>query len=141
MKRLAVPLLALALFTMLVAPAVAQTPEPIKVQTGIYWIILAERGPNWKSQATDEGAKTKMTAIQNLRNAIVDGEVIIGGLVIDDVAADFVMIVKAEDENKLRAQIASLPTVKNGFYKPRTCLLQAPLGLKLEPVPLSSAGK
>ena len=137
MKRLAATLLALVLVAILVAPAAAQT----KYESGVYWIILVEHGPNWKSQATDEGAKRKMAAIQGLRESIIDGEIIIAGLVIDDMAADFVIIVKADDENKLRAQIANSANVKNGHYKARTLAWHAPKGLKLEPIPIPGTGQ
>ena len=137
MKRLAATLLALVLVAILVAPAASQT----KYESGVYWVILVEHGPNWKSQATDEGAKKKMAAIQGLRESILEGEIIIGGLVIDDVAADFVLIVRADDENKLRQQIANAPNVKSGFYKARTLAWHAPKGLKLEPIPIPGTGQ
>ncbi|RKZ18952.1 hypothetical protein DRQ50_03095 [bacterium] len=134
MKRLVAPLLVLALLVSVLLPgtAVAQS----KYESGLYWIVLVEHGPNWQSQSTEVGAQKKMQAINGLKNAIGEGAIITAGLVVDDVAADFVMIVSEGHETVVRRALKSSPLVQSGFYKMRALAWHAPKGLKLEPIPL-----
>jgi uncharacterized protein YciI len=135
MKRLIAPLLVLAVLVSALAPAVALAQS--KYESDLYFIVLAERGPTWKPQSTEDGLKKKMQAIEGLKKALGEGNIVIAGLVVDDVAADFVMIVDAENEMAVREALKNAPLVKEGFYKLRSLAWQAPKGLKLEPVPLN----
>ena len=134
MKRIAAPLLVLVLLAVL-AP-LAQAQGEARYESDLYYIILAEHGPNWKSQNTEDWAKKKMQAIAGLKNQIGEGNIIIAGLVVDDLAADFVMIASVKKESELREVLENAPLIKEGFYKVRTLAWHAPKGLKLVPTPL-----
>lgn len=134
MKRLVAPLLVLALLVSVALPGTALAQS--KYESGLYWIVLVEHGPNWKSQSSEEGAKKKMQAINGLKEAIGEGHIITAGLVVDDLDAEFVMIVNEEAEMVVREALKNSPLVKEGFYKLRALTWHAPKGLKLIPVPL-----
>lgn len=134
MKRLVAPLLVLAVVVSALAPTAVLAQS--KYESDLYFIVLAEHGPNWKPQSTEDGLKKKMQAIENLKKVIGSSEVITAGLVIDDVDADFVLIINVENEAAVREALQKAPLVQEGFYKVRTLAWQAPKGLKLDPVPL-----
>ena len=134
MKRLVAPLLVLALLVsvFLTGAAVAQS----QYESGLYWIVLVEHGPNWQSQSSEEGAKKKMQAINGLKEAIGEGHINPAGLVVADIDADFVMIVDEESEMVVREFLKNSKLVNEGFYKLRALAWHAPKGLTLVPVPL-----
>jgi hypothetical protein len=137
MKRSIAIALTFALLSALALPLVvlAQPGVTEKVEFANYYVILAMRGPNWKSQNTEEGFETRMKVMDSLKQSILSGEVIIAGIVNDDSGADFIMIVETDDEMGLRKLLKEAPVVKSGFYKISGYTWFAPKGLKLEMVP------
>jgi len=136
MKRAVLSVLAAVLLAAAAMPAIALAQmEPTKVEFGTYFIVFANRGPNWKPQTDDEGMDVRMQVIEGLRKSVESGEMIIAGLVNDGSGYEFVAIFQTEDEGALRAALKNAPNVKNGFFKLEGHPMFAPLGLKLEPIP------
>ena len=136
MKRTVLSALAAILLAAAIAPTVVLAQmEPTKVEFGTYFIIFANRGPNWKPQTDDEAMDVRMEVIANLRKSVEAGDMIIAGLVNDASGYEFVAIFQTEDEGVLRSALKNAPNVKNGFFKLEGHPMFAPLGLKLEPIP------
>ena len=109
-------------------------PEPTKVEFASYFVIFAERGPNWKPQTDEEGMKVRMEVVENLKKAFKSGQIIIAGVVNDGSGAEFIAIIQTEDEMGMHKMLQEVPNVANGFFKLRIHSWYAPAGLKLEPI-------
>ncbi len=136
MKRTVVSALAVALLVAVVVPAALAQPAPSKAEFGDYWVVLAERGPNWQPQTTEAGAQAPLDVIANLQKAFTNGEIITAGLVTDGSGVEFIMLIESSDAGALRQKIENANDVKDGFYNVTIHDWRAPKGLKLVPVPL-----
>lgn len=123
------------LFLSLLLTGTALANEQSKVEFAPYAVVLAERGPNYKNLSSDESMDLRMEVIGNLKKALQAGEIVIAGLVTDG-SAEFIMIVRTDDEQAVRELLKNSPNVKNGNFKLRAYSWYAPAGLKLEPIPL-----
>lgn len=131
MKRFAVASLLVAL-----CAGVALAQGQTKVEFANYYVVLAERGPTWQPQGDQRGMEVRMEVIEGLKKLLADNdEVIIAGLVNDESGAEFIMIVRTEDEMEMRKELQNAPNVANGFFNLRIHSWRAPAGLKLEMVP------
>jgi len=133
-RRVIIPVLAVLAASVAVA-AVAQTGQT-KVEFANYYVVFAERGPTWVPQTNEKGVEVRMEVIENLKKALREkDEVIIAGLVNDESGAEFIMILRTEDEMGMRELLQNGKNVANGFYKLRIHSWRAPAGLKLETIP------
>jgi len=113
-------------------PAIAQD----KVEFASYFVVYAEKGPNWKPQTDVDGMDVRLEILENLKTLLTQhSDLIIAGLVNDGSEAEFIMIFQTEDEMGLRDLLKNAKNVKNGFYKPRGHSFHGPAGLKLETIP------
>ena len=136
MKRTLVSALALAVLVAALTAVAADKPTPSKAEFGDYWVVIAQRGPNWKPQTDQAGMDVRLEVISALQQAFVNGEMITAGIVTDDSGAEFIALLEATDEGAMRQKIESAKHVKDGFYKVTIYDWNAPKGLKLVPVPL-----
>lgn len=131
MKRFAVASLLVAL-----CAGIALAQGQTKVEFANYYVVLAERGPTWQPQGDQRGMEVRMEVIEGLKKLLADNdEVIIAGLVNDESGAEFIMIVRTEDEMEMRKELQNAKNVANGFFNLRIHSWRAPAGLKLEMVP------
>jgi hypothetical protein len=107
-------------------------PEQTKVEFASYYVVFAERGPNWKPQSDEEGWKVRMEVAESLKKGLKNGQVIIAGVVNDGSGAEFIAIIQTEDEAGMRKMLQESKNVANGFFKLRIHSWFAPAGLKLE---------
>jgi hypothetical protein len=113
--------------------ALAQNPvdevAPKKQVMQMYHIALARKGPNWKSQNTDEGMDLRMEIIQNIRKAAQAGLIVSAGLVNDETDVEFIIILDVETKTEAYNILMNAKNVKNGAYTPTIYSWFAPKGL------------
>lgn len=136
MKRIVLCALTAGLLMAAVAPAALAQPAPSKAEFGDYWVVLAERGPNWQPQDTEAGAQAPLDVIAALQKSFTNGEIITAGLVTDGSGVEFIALIESSDEGAMRQKLENAKHVKDGFYKLTIHDWRAPKGLKLVPVPL-----
>jgi len=132
MKRTIILMLALFVFTT-VGSALAQNPVDevaSKKQTmRMYHIVLVEKGPNWKSQNTEEGMDVRMEIIKNIGDSARSGLIISAGLVNDETNVEFILIFDVETKTEAYNLMHSAKNVKNGYFTPVIYSYFAPKGL------------
>ncbi|MFT5233895.1 MAG: hypothetical protein ACI9UK_002179 [Candidatus Krumholzibacteriia bacterium] len=125
-------LMATALFA---TPVLAQEGEtaadkPLpKQEMQMFQIVLAKRGPNWKSQNTDGGMDARMQVIQSVRDAAQAGRLISAGLVSDETDVEFIFIFDVEFKGEVYDRVMNAPLVKSGFFKVEIYSYFGPQGL------------
>lgn len=116
--------------------ALAQTPAdeaaPKKQVLQMYHIALAQKGPNWKSQNTDEGMDLRMEIIANIRKAAEAGLIVSAGLVNDETDVEFIIILDVETKTEAYNILMNAKNVKNGAYTPTIYSWFAPKGLMFQ---------
>jgi hypothetical protein len=116
--------------------ALAQNPvdevAPKKQVMQMYQIVLAQQGPNWKSQASQEGMDVRMQVIEGIRKAAKEGWIISAGLVNDETPVEFIIILDVETKTEAYNLIHQAPNVKNGFFSPMIYSYFAPKGLAFQ---------
>jgi len=131
MKRFVI-LLAVALFMLsLTVPAVAQEKAK-SVPMQMYHVIMVKNGPNWKSQATQEGVDARMQVISNIRKGAKEGLVVTAGLVNDETDVEFIIIVNVETKYEAIQIMESSPSYKSGMFKADIYSMFAPKGLVVD---------
>ena len=132
MKRLIMLLMVLAILTSY-GVALAQTPvdevAPKKQVMQMYHIVMAQKGPNWKSQNTEEGMDLRMQVIEGIRTLATEGLVVSAGLVNDETDVEFILIFDVETKTEAYNLVHSAPNVKNGQFTPMIYSWFAPKGL------------
>ncbi len=132
MKRTLILMLALFVFTT-VGSALAQNPvdevAPKKQTMQMYHIVLVERGPNWKSQNTEEGMDVRMEIIENIGKSAKTGIIISAGLVNDETSAEFILILDVETKTEAHNLMYTAKNVKNGYFSVTIYSYFAPKGL------------
>ena len=135
MKRTIILMLALFVFTT-VGSALAQNPvdevAPKKQVMQMYHIALAQKGPNWKSQNTDEGMDLRMEVIGNIRKGAEAGLIVSAGLVNDETDVEFIIILDVETKTEAFNILMNAKNVKNGVYTPTIYSWFAPKGLAFQ---------
>jgi len=116
--------------------ALAQNPvdevAPKKQTMQMYHIVMAQKGPNWKSQNTEEGLDVRMQVIENIRKAAMEGLIVSAGLVNDETNVEFILIMDVETKTEAYNLIMEAKRVKDGFFTPMIYSYFAPKGLAFQ---------
>mgnify|MGYP001819836580 FL=1 len=135
MKRLIMLLMALAILSSYGA-ALAQNPvdevAPQKQKMKMYQVVLVQKGPNWKSQNTEEGMDIRMEIIDNIRKAAQEGWIVSAGLVNDETDVEFILIFDIETKTEAYNVLHQAKNVKNGYYTPTIYSMFAPEGVSFQ---------
>jgi hypothetical protein len=116
--------------------ALAQDPvdevAPKKQVMQMYHIAMVQKGPNWKSQNTEEGMDIRMEIIGNIRKAAEAGLIVSAGLVNDETPVEFILILDVETKTEAYNILMNAKRVKDGFYSPTIYSWFAPKGLAFQ---------
>ena len=113
--------------------ALAEEAKEIpKQEMQMYHIVLAEHGPNWKSQGTEGGMDVRMQVINGIKKGAKDGLIVSAGLVNDETDVEFIIIFNVETKGEAYKIVHSSPNVKNGFFSPMIYSYFAPKGLEFQ---------
>ncbi len=127
MKRTLLVTLLLTVVTMFALPL--QAEELPKQKLKMYHIVMAKKGPNWKSQGSEAGMDVRMQVIDGIRAAAKSGLLISAGLVNDETDVEFIFIFDIETKTEAYNLIMQANNVKNGFFTPEIYSYFAPEGL------------
>jgi hypothetical protein len=108
------------------------TEKPKSAPMKMYHIVMAQKGPNWKSQNSEEGMDARMRVIEGLREGARQGVVISAGLVNDETNVEFIIILDVETKTEAYNLINAGKLVKNGFFTPLIYSYFAPDGLTVK---------
>ncbi len=132
MKRTIILLLTLFVFTT-VGSAFAENPvdkvAPKKQAMQMYHIALVKKGPNWKSQNSEEGMDIRMQVIEGIKKAAHSGLIISAGLVNDETPVEFILILDVETKTEAYNILQKAKNVSNGFFSLDIYSYFAPEGL------------
>jgi hypothetical protein len=128
MKRFVSLFLVVAVLAMAL-PVLAQEEAPPKQKMKMYHVVIAKKGPNWKSQNTDEGMDIRMRIIENVRKGAMDGTIVSAGLVNDETDAEFIIIFDIETKTEIYNIMQQAETIKSGQYVVDAYSWFAPEGL------------
>ena len=135
MKRSIMLLMLIAILSSYGA-ALAQSPvdevAPKKQVMQMYHIVMVQRGPNWKSQNTQEGMDVRMQVIEGIRKAAQSGLVVSAGLVNDETQVEFILILDVETKTEAYNIIQKSKRVKDGFFSAMIYSYFAPKGLAFQ---------
>ena len=116
--------------------ALAQNPvdevAPKKQVMQMYHIVMAQKGPNWKSQNTEEGMDVRMQVIEGIRKGAQAGLIVSAGLVNDETNVEFILILDVETKTEAYNIIMNAKRVKDGYYTPMIYSYFAPKGLAFQ---------
>lgn len=116
--------------------ALAQNPvnevAPKKQTMQMYHIVMVQKGPNWKSQNSEEGMDVRMQVIENIRKAAQEGWLVSAGLVNDETNVEFILIMDVETKTEAYNIIMKSKRVKDGFFTPMIYSYFAPKGLAFQ---------
>jgi hypothetical protein len=114
----------------------AQNPvdevAPKKQVMQMYHIVMVQKGPNWKSQNTEEGMDIRMEVIAGIRKGAESGLIISAGLVNDETPMEFIVIMDVETKTEAFNILMKSKNVKNGQYTPVIYSYFAPKGLAFQ---------
>ena len=130
MKRLLLVTLLLTVMTMFAVPV--QAEDLPKQEMQMYHIVMAKKGPNWKSQGSEDGMDVRMQIIDSVRTAAKSGLLISAGLVNDETDVEFIFIFDVETKTEAYNIIMNAKNVKNGFFTPEIYSYFAPKGLAIK---------
>ena len=125
MKRSLLMTLMLTVLVMFALPV--QGDEMPKQEMHMYHIVMAEKGPNWKSQGSEEGMDVRMKVIDAVRAAAKGGMLVSAGLVNDETDVEFIFILDVETKTEAYKLVHAAPNVKNGFFSPKIYSYFAPV--------------
>jgi hypothetical protein len=132
MKRFAILTAALVFLLVGSIPVLAQDhPEPT-VPMQMYHVALLKKGPDWKSQNTDDGMDNRMTLIKNVKKAAKTGLVVTAGLVNDETDVEFIIIFNLKNKYEALEIMEMAPNFKNGMYVADIYSMFAPKGLVVD---------
>lgn len=135
MKRTMILMLVLFAMTT-IGTALAETPvdevAPKKQVMQMYHIVMVQKGPNWKSQNTEEGMDVRMQVIENIKKAAQAGLIVSAGLVNDETNVEFILIFDVETKTEAYNAIMKAPRVKDGYYTPLIYSYFGPKGLAFQ---------
>ncbi len=127
MKRTLLVTLLLTVATMFALPL--QAEEMPKQTMKMYHIVMAKKGPNWKSQGSEDGMDVRMQVIDGVKKAAKSGLLVSAGLVNDETDVEFIFIFDLETKTETYNLIMKLKNVKKGFFTPEIYSYFAPEGL------------
>lgn len=135
MKRTIILMLALFVFAT-VGSALAQNPvdevAPKKQTMQMYHIALVKKGPNWKSQNSEEGMDIRMEVIEGIKKAAQSGLIISAGLVNDETPVEFILILDVETKTEAYNILQKAKNVSNGYFSVDIYSYFAPKGLAFQ---------
>ena len=135
MKRTIFLMLALFVFTT-VGSALAENPvdkvAPKKQTMQMYHIAMVKKGPNWKSQNTEEGMDIRMDVIEGIKKAAQSGLIISAGLVNDETPVEFILILDVETKTEAYNILQKAKNVSNGYFSVDIYSYFAPKGLAFQ---------
>jgi len=135
MKRTIILMLALFVFTT-VGSAFAENPvdkvAPKKQTMQMYHIAMVKKGPNWKSQNSEEGMDIRMDVIEGIKSAAQSGLIISAGLVNDETPVEFILILDVETKTEAYNILQKAKNVSNGFFSVDIYSYFAPKGLAFQ---------
>jgi hypothetical protein len=135
MKRIILLMLVLFAFAT-VGSAFAENPvdkvAPKKQTMQMYHIAMAQKGPNWKSQSSQEGMDVRMEVIEGIKKGAQSGLVISAGLVNDETPVEFIIILDMETKTEAYNLLQKAKNVKNGFFSVMIYSYFAPKGLAFQ---------
>ncbi len=135
MKRTIILLLALFVITT-VGSALAQNPvdevAPKKQTMQMYHIALVKKGPNWKSQNSEEGMDIRVEVIEGIKSGAQSGLIISAGLVNDETPVEFILILDVETKTEAYNILQKAKNVSNGFFSLDIYSYFAPEGLAFQ---------
>ena len=135
MKRTIFLMLALFVFTT-VGSALAENPvdkvAPKKQTMQMYHIAMVKKGPNWKSQNTEEGMDIRMDVIEGIKSAAQSGLIISAGLVNDETPVEFILILDVETKTEAYNILQKAKNVSNGYFSVDIYSYFAPKGLAFQ---------
>ena len=135
MKRTIILMLTLFVFTT-VGSALAQNPvdevAPKKQTMQMYHIALVKKGPNWKSQNSEEGMDIRMEVIEGIRKSAQSGLIVSAGLVNDETDVEFILILDVETKTEAYNLLQKAKNVANGFFSVDIYSWFAPKGLAFQ---------
>ena len=116
--------------------ALAQNPvdevAPKKQGMQMYHVVLVEKGPNWKSQNSEEGMDVRMEIIEGIKKGAQSGLIISAGLVNDETNAEFILILDVETKTEAYNILQKAKNVKNGYFSVVIYSYFAPKGLEFQ---------
>ena len=131
MKRTIVLMLVLFVLTT-VGSTFAENPvdkvAPEKQTMQMYHIIMVQKGPNWKSQGSQEGMDIRMEVIENIKKAAQSGLITSAGLVNDETDVEFILILDVETKTEAYNIMMNAKKVKDGFFSVMIYSYFAPKG-------------
>ncbi len=135
MKRTIVLMLVLFVLTT-VGSTFAENPvdkvAPKKQTMQMYHIIMVQKGPNWKSQGSQEGMDIRMEVIENIKKAAQSGLITSAGLVNDETDVEFILILDVETKTEAYNIMMNSKRVKDGFFSVMIYSYFAPKGLAFQ---------
>ncbi len=132
MKRYLFSLTTLVFLLSLALPAVAQD-QPKSVPMQMYHVVMVKRGPEWKSQNTQEGMDARMKALDSIRKGAKSGLIVTAGLVNDETDVEFIVIMNVKNKYEAIQILEGSPNYKNGMYASDIYSMFAPKGLIINP--------
>lgn len=132
MKRLAI-LFPAVLFLLSCALPVSAQEAPKSAPMQMYHVLLVKKGPEWKSQNSQEGMDNRMALIQSVREGAEEGLIVTAGLVNDETDVEFILILNVETKYEALQVLESAPNYKNGMYTADIYSMFAPKGLVIRP--------
>ena len=130
MKRTLLVTLLLTVVALFALPL--QAEDLPKQEMQMYHIVLAKKGPNWKSQGSQEGMDIRMRVIDVVKKAAKEGLLVSAGLVNDETDVEFIFIFDVETKTEAYNMVMGAPNVKNGFFTPVIYSYFAPKGLAFQ---------
>ncbi len=115
MKRTLLLIALILTVTAWVLPAAAQEQ---KATMHMYQVALAKRGPEWKSQNTQEGMDLRIQMIEAIKAAAKQGLIVSAGLVNDESEVEFIIVFDVETKHEVMALLNKAPMVVNGMFTP-----------------------
>ena len=116
--------------------ALAQNPvdevAPKKQVMQMYHIVMVQKGPNWKSQNSQEGMDVRMQVIEGIKKAAASGLITSAGLVNDETNVEFILILDVETKTEAYNIIMESKRVKDGFFTPLIYSYFGPKGLAFQ---------
>jgi hypothetical protein len=133
MKRIVSLFLVVAVLAMAL-PALAQeeSKEIPKQKMKMFHVVMAKKGPNWKSQSSEDGMDIRMRLIENIRKAAAEGLVVSAGLVNDETDVEFIFIFDIETKTEVYNLMQKAELVKAGYYSVDAYSWFAPEGLTFQ---------
>jgi len=132
MKRIVSLFLIVAVMALALPSFAQEEVAPKKQVMKMYHVILAKKGPNWKSQGSEEGMDVRMRIIENVRKGAAEGLIVSAGLVNDETDVEFILIFDIETKTEVYNLMQQAENIKNGYYSVEAYSWFAPEGIQFQ---------